>query len=57
MLCIVYTREEMKEGLNDDRCKSRGHKMLHVEGDRKRTDLGIIVTEEITRDMLRVEIV
>ena len=46
----------MKGGLNDDRGKSRGHKMLRVEGDRKSNDLGIIVTEEITRDMLSVEI-
>ena len=45
----------MKGGLNDDRGKSQGHKMLHVEGDRKSNDLGI-VTKEITRDMLRVEI-
>ena len=46
-----------EKGLNDDKGKSRGHKMLHVEGDRKNNDLGIIVTEEITREMLGVEIV
>ena len=47
----------MNRGLNDNRGKSSGHKMLHVEGDRKSNDLGIIVTEGIPRDMLRVEIV
>ena len=56
MSCIKYAREEMKGGLNNDRGKTQGHKMLHVEGDRKSNDLGIKVTEEITRDMLRVEI-